>query len=60
MVLRRVCICLPAHAADGKEAVLIVLGVFLSSIAFNAFGDMLTGTQQIASTQVFLIDQHRR
>lgn len=43
-----------AHAADGKEAVLIVLGVFLSSIAFNAFGDMLTGTQQIASTQVFL------
>jgi len=44
----------PAHAADGKEAVLVVLGVFLSSIAFNAFGDMLTGTQQIASTQVFL------
>jgi O-antigen/teichoic acid export membrane protein len=43
----------PAHASDGKEAVLIVLGVFLSSIAFNAFGDMLTGTQQIASTQVF-------
>ena len=43
-----------AHAADGKEAVLIVLGVFLSSIAVNAFGDMLTGTQQIASTQVFL------
>jgi O-antigen/teichoic acid export membrane protein len=44
----------PAHAADGKEAVLIVLGVFLSSIAFNAFGDMLVGTQQIASTQIFL------
>lgn len=44
----------PAHAADAREAVLIVLGVFLSSIAFNAFGDMLTGTQQIASTQVFL------
>jgi O-antigen/teichoic acid export membrane protein len=44
----------PSHASDGKEAVLIVLGVFLSSIAFNAFGDMLTGTQQIASTQVFL------
>ncbi len=44
----------PAHASDGKEAVLIVLGIFLSSIAFNAFGDMLTGTQQIASTQVFL------
>ena len=44
-----------AHASDGKEAVLIVLGVFLSSIAFNAFGDMLTGTQQIASTQVFQI-----
>jgi len=44
----------PAHAADGKEAVLIVLGVFLSSIALNAFGDMLTGMQQIASTQFFL------
>jgi O-antigen/teichoic acid export membrane protein len=47
---------LPAsHASDGKEAVLIVLGVYLSSIAFSAFGDMLTGTQQIASTQVFQI-----
>lgn len=45
----------PSHASDGKEAVLIVLGVFLSSIAFNAFGDMLTGTQQIVSTQVFQI-----
>ncbi len=45
----------PAHAADGKEAVLIVLGIFLSSIAFNGFGDLLTGTQQIAATQVFLI-----
>jgi O-antigen/teichoic acid export membrane protein len=45
----------PAHAVDGKEAVLIVLGVFLSSIAFNAFGDMLAGVQQIATTQVFLI-----
>ena len=44
----------PAHAGDGKEAVLIVLGVFLSSIAFNAFGDMLTGTQRIVSTQVFV------
>jgi len=44
----------PQHAADGKEAVLIVLGVFLSSIAFNAFGDILAGVQQIASTQMFL------
>ena len=44
----------PAHAQDGKEAVLIVLGVFLSSIALNAFGDILTGTQQIAATQFFL------
>jgi len=44
----------PAHATDGKEAVLIVLGVFLSSIALNAFGDILTGVQQIASTQLFL------
>ena len=46
---------LPAeHADDGREAVLIVLGVFLSSIALGAFSDMLTGTQQIASTQLFL------
>jgi len=45
----------PAHAADGKEAVLIVLGVFLSSIALNGFGDILAGTQQIAATQWFLI-----
>ena len=43
----------PAHAADGKEAVLIVLGVFLSSIALSAFGCVLYGTHQIASTQVF-------
>jgi O-antigen/teichoic acid export membrane protein len=44
----------PAHAGEAKEAVLIVLGVFLSSIAFNAFGDILTGMQRIVSTQVFL------
>jgi len=44
----------PQHAADGKEAVLIVLGVFLSSIALNAFGDILAGVQQIAATQMFL------
>jgi len=43
-----------AHAADGKEAVLIVLGVFLSSIALSAFGDLLTGMQQIAVNQFFL------
>lgn len=43
-----------AHAAEGKEAVLIVLGVFLSSIALSAFGDVLTGLQQIAVTQHFL------
>jgi O-antigen/teichoic acid export membrane protein len=43
----------PAQAADGKEAVLIVLGVFLSSIALSAFSCMLYGTHQIASTQVF-------
>ena len=40
-----------SHVGDGKEAVLIVAGVFLSSIAFNAFGDALTGMQQIAATQ---------
>jgi O-antigen/teichoic acid export membrane protein len=43
----------PKYAADGKEAVLIVLGVFLSSIALSAFACMLYGTHQIASTQVF-------
>jgi O-antigen/teichoic acid export membrane protein len=43
----------PAYAVDGKEAVLVVLGVFLSSIAFNVFGDVLTGMQQIAATQYF-------
>jgi len=47
---------LPAsHAADGKEAVLIVLGIFLLSISFNAFGDILYGAQEIASTQIFMI-----
>jgi O-antigen/teichoic acid export membrane protein len=45
----------PAHAADGKEAVLIVLGVFLSAIALSGFGDVLAGSQQIAATQWFLI-----
>ncbi len=45
----------PAHLADGKEAVLIVLGIFLSSIALSGFGDILSGTQQIAATQWFLI-----
>jgi O-antigen/teichoic acid export membrane protein len=45
----------PAHAADGKEAVLIVLGIFLSAIALDGFGDILAGTQQIAATQWFLI-----
>ena len=44
-----------AHMADGREAVLIVLGVFLSSIAFNGFGDILAGVQQIAATQIFLM-----
>jgi O-antigen/teichoic acid export membrane protein len=44
----------PQHAADGKEAVLIVLGIFLSSIALSAFGDILAGVQEIASTQMFL------
>ncbi len=44
----------PAHAAEGKEAVLIVLAVFLSSIALSAFTDLLTGMQQIAVNQFFL------
>ena len=44
-----------AHAADGKEAVLIVLGIFLSAIALNGFGDVLAGSQEIAATQWFLI-----
>jgi len=45
----------PAHAAEGKEAILIVLGIFLSAISLNGFGDILTGCQQIAATQVFLV-----
>jgi O-antigen/teichoic acid export membrane protein len=45
----------PAHAVDGKEAVLIVLGIFLAAISLNGFGDILAGTQQIAATQWFLI-----
>uniref|UniRef100_E6QMG7 Uncharacterized protein n=1 Tax=mine drainage metagenome TaxID=410659 RepID=E6QMG7_9ZZZZ len=45
---------LPAsHAADGKEAVLIVVGIFLSSIAFSVFSDALTGIQEIAANQYF-------
>jgi O-antigen/teichoic acid export membrane protein len=44
----------PARAGEGKEAILIVLGVYLSSIALNAFNDVLTGTQRIVSTQVFV------
>ncbi len=43
----------PAHAADGKEAVLIVLGVFLSSIAFSAFGDMLTEPTRLPPRRSF-------
>ncbi len=43
----------PSHATDGREAVLIVIGVFLSSISLNAFGDALTGMQEIAATQWF-------
>jgi O-antigen/teichoic acid export membrane protein len=43
---------LPApHAADGKEAILIVLGVFLSSISLNAFTDVLSGAQEISAAQ---------
>jgi O-antigen/teichoic acid export membrane protein len=39
------------YAGDGKEAVLITTGVFLSSMALNAFGDVLTGVQEIAAAQ---------
>ena len=45
---------LPAsHAADGKEAVLIVVGIFLASISLNVFSDTLNGMQQIAANQYF-------
>lgn len=40
-----------AYASDGKEAMLITTGVFLSSIALNAFSDVLTGVQEIAAAQ---------
>jgi len=39
------------YARDGKEAVLITTAVFLSSIALNAFSDVLTGVQEIAAAQ---------
>ncbi len=42
-----------AHAQDGRDAVLIVLGVFLASISLNAFSDTLTGMQEIAAAQTF-------
>ncbi len=45
---------LPAsHAADGKEAVLIVVGIFLASISLNVFSDTLNGMQEIAANQYF-------
>ena len=45
---------LPAsHASDGKEAVLIVVGIFLASISLNVFGDTLNGMQEIAANQYF-------
>ena len=34
---------------------LVVLGIFLSAIALNGFGDVLAGSQEIAATQWFLI-----
>ena len=40
-----------AYASDGKEALLITTAVFLSSIATNAFNDVLTGVQDIAAAQ---------
>ncbi|MFP5228783.1 MAG: lipopolysaccharide biosynthesis protein [Acidobacteriota bacterium] len=43
----------PAHQADAREAMLIVVGIFLLSISLNAFGDTLTGLQEIAITQRF-------
>lgn len=42
-----------SHAADGKEAVLIVVGIFLASISLNVFSDTLNGMQQIAANQYF-------
>ncbi len=45
---------LPAsHASDGKEAVLIVVGIFLASISLNVFSDTLNGMQEIAANQYF-------
>jgi O-antigen/teichoic acid export membrane protein len=41
----------PQYASAGKEALLITTAVFLSSIATNAFNDVLTGVQDIAAAQ---------
>jgi O-antigen/teichoic acid export membrane protein len=47
---------LPAeHARDGKEAFLIVFGVFLSSLSLQAFEDLLSGMQEIAVVQWFWV-----
>lgn len=45
----------PAHAQDGKEAFLIVFGVFLSSLSLQAFEDLLSGMQEIVVVQWFWV-----
>lgn len=43
---------IPSHlAGDAKEAVLLVVLIFLSSIALSAFGDVLNGIQRIDVAQ---------
>ena len=44
-----------AHMGETKEALFVVVGVFLSSISLNAFQDVLTGVQEIAAAQWFWV-----
>jgi O-antigen/teichoic acid export membrane protein len=45
----------PVLEDQAREAVLIVVGVFLSSLSLTAFTDVLSGMQEIAAAQVIWI-----
>lgn len=45
----------PDLESQAREAVLIVVGVFLSSLSLTAFTDVLSGMQEIAAAQVIRI-----
>ena len=41
----------PHLANDAREVVFLIVSIFLMSLAFSAFGDALTGAQQLATVQ---------